>query len=91
LLSVIEKRKILKQIAEGKVYLQKKVKAKNGKEKVVSMLPDYTDVMRAIDLDNKMAGDYAPEKKALIIEDDLSELSDKELQEQLKKNKELLK
>ena len=43
---------------ESTVNEAKKIKAK----------PDQTDIMKAIDLDNKMAGDYATEKKEVEMD-----------------------
>lgn len=62
ILNANEKRGILAKIAKGEPVIFRTKKDENGEEIQVPVLPDITDMMKAIDLDNKMAGDYAPEK-----------------------------
>jgi hypothetical protein len=71
-LTAMRKREILQQIAEGslEVTVRKPVFDKESGKWVtvpVKEMPDHSTRMRAIDLDNKMAGDYAPEKKDLNL------------------------
>lgn len=82
LMSLARKRQILAQIAEGKKVYEK-VFIIDGKVKRVKCKPDAHDIMKAIDLDNKMAGDHvkakepnvakAEEVKKVIIMDDQSQ------------------
>ena len=57
-----EKRDILAKMALGEMIVKKIIFTKDGFKQVESP-PDHADIRAAIDLDNKMNGDYAPEKK----------------------------
>lgn len=69
-LTAHRKREILHGIAEGTLAIKVKKRFWDKVQekyviKEVSQFPDHTTRMKAIDLDNKMTGDYAPEKQAL--------------------------
>lgn len=71
-LSVIEKRNILGKIARGELVMPKITFNKlTGEPVVVEKLPDHNDVIRAVELDSKINGDFAPTKK--IIDDNRQE------------------
>lgn len=55
------KQAILKKIIDGELEIEKLIIVK-GEVKKVKAKPDAQDIMKAIDLDNKMEGDYAPIK-----------------------------
>jgi hypothetical protein len=57
LLTVAKKREILSKIANGEMVIEKAVGSKFGVE-IVDCKPDAMDIMKAIDLDNKMCGIY---------------------------------
>lgn len=68
LLTRDEKREILAQIASGELEIHTRRPVWNSSEKKFVMvpfvaIPEATDRMKAIDLDNKMEGDYAPVKQ----------------------------
>ena len=51
----------MKKIVDGELEIEKLIIVK-GEVKKVKAKPDAQDIMKAIDLDNKMEGDYAPIK-----------------------------
>jgi len=61
LLTKEEKREILAQIARGEMLVDKIVATKDGFKNVKSK-PDLADRMKAIELESKMTGDFAPTK-----------------------------
>lgn len=70
--TAMEKREILLRIMRGELEIDVKKPVwdrEQGKWVFVPMKekPDHSTRMKAIDLDNKMAGDYAPEKKDLNL------------------------
>lgn len=65
ILTNLRKREILAKIASGKMKTEKIVWV-DGKQKRVKCLPDFTDIMKAIDIDNKMSGDNVQPKPAQI-------------------------
>jgi len=56
LMSSAMKRSILAQIISGKYRIEKTIMV-DGKRKKVKMKPDLNDIMKAIEIDNKMSGD----------------------------------
>lgn len=86
LLSAKKKREILSKIANSELTIEKAIVTKFGVE-VVNCKPDAMDIMKAIDLDNKMCGDYAPTK---IAETD-SEGNDKLNSEDIKQLRDYVK
>lgn len=82
LLTVAKKREILSKIANGDMVIEKAVATKLGVE-MVDCKPDAMDIMKAIDLDNKMCGIYITKVAETDVNgndklnvDDLKELSD---------------
>ncbi|MEE8322164.1 MAG: hypothetical protein V3R57_00875 [Candidatus Bathyarchaeia archaeon] len=67
ILTKLEKQDKLRQIVDGELECEKIVFIK-GEAKKIKAKPDQTDIMKAIDLDNKMAGDYATEKKEVEMD-----------------------
>lgn len=69
-LTLKEKRLRLAEIARGKALF-------SGDEFLFDVPPTHAERMKAIDLDNKMTGDYAPEKQDVSVQgmffDDLFE------------------
>ena len=61
ILTKLEKQDKLRQIVQGELMCEKVVVIQGAAKKIMAK-PDQSDVMKAIDLDNKMAGDYAPTK-----------------------------
>lgn len=79
-LTFVKKREILMQIVKGDYLLPKIIPvrevietrtAKGVKREFVTTMkkvmapPDHTDVLKAIDIDSKLTGDYAPEKREI--------------------------
>ena len=60
-LTLKEKRLKLAEIARGKALF-------SGDEYLFEVPPSHAERMKAIDLDNKMTGDYAPEKQDVSIQ-----------------------
>lgn len=60
-LELVEKRLLLAEIAKGRAVVA-------GREDLFEVLPSHADRMRAIDLDNKMMGDYAPERRDVSLQ-----------------------
>lgn len=60
-LELVEKRMLLAEIAKGRAVVA-------GREDLFEVLPSHADRMRAIDLDNKMMGDYAPERRDVSLQ-----------------------
>jgi len=56
LLDSIAKRQILAKIASG-TYETEKLVMVNGSPKKIKIKPDFADIIRAIELDNRMSGD----------------------------------
>jgi phage terminase small subunit len=83
ILTSVRKRQLLAEIAEGKKLMEKTIIV-NGKTKTVKVKPDLYERLKAIELDNKMAGDQVKPKEAavhkaqevqkIIIRDDQSEI-----------------
>lgn len=85
-LSRAEKRKILREIATGRLVMEKiviinareKVTGEDGSETYVAVkktlkvpiYPTYFDRMQAVQLDNAMTGDNAPEKHLHLVKND---------------------
>lgn len=87
-LSVARKREILRQIADGELEIPVKrpVWDKDQNKWVsatVISTPSHADRMKAIDLDSKLSGDFAPEEVDLDVNlntgVDLSKLTDEQL------------
>lgn len=60
-LTMREKRLRLAEIARGKAFF-------SGGEFLFDVPPTHAERMKAIDLDNKMTGDYAPEKRDVSVQ-----------------------
>lgn len=60
-LTTLHKREILFKIASGELKTEKVVFTKDGANTIMCK-PSHSDIMQAIDLDNKMTGDNAPVK-----------------------------
>jgi len=84
------KRSILHKIAHADIELEKVFLGRNGKKVRIFVKPDYADVLKAIDLDNKMTGDYAPEQKVLLSNNNLKEKTDEELIEMIRQYNRIL-
>ena len=80
ILTTAKKREILAKIVNGEIEVEKYVTIK-GELKKVKAKPDLTDIMKAIELDNKMAGDNVQAKpnqvakaeevtKVVVVEDE---------------------
>lgn len=65
ILTALRKRAILAQIAEGKKTYEKVVII-DGKVKRIKCKPDAGEIMKAIDLDNKMSGDHVQAKPNIV-------------------------
>lgn len=63
LLSLARKREILSQIANSEIEILEYVGTKDGPEPV-NRKPNFMEIIKAIDTDNKMTGDEAPRKIA---------------------------
>ena len=61
ILSKLQKQDILRKIMLGELECEKIIIV-GGKAEKIKTKPDQVDIMKAIDLDNKMSGDYAPVK-----------------------------
>lgn len=83
LLTAAKKRELLAQIANGTLEGEKIVIV-NGKPKKIRCKPDFHDIMKAIELDNRMTGDNTQAKpnqvkkaeeitKIVIVEDKRSD------------------
>lgn len=86
ILTVARKREILSRIASGEFETEKLVQVKNLETdkwewKKLKVKPDFNDIIKAIDLDNKMAGDNVQAKpnqvakaeevtKVVVVEDE---------------------
>lgn len=79
ILTSAKKREILAKIVNGEIEVEKYVTVK-GELKKVKAKPDLTDIMKAIELDNKMSGDNVQAKpnqiakaqeidKVVVVED----------------------
>lgn len=60
-LTMREKRLRLAEIARGKAFF-------SGDDFLFEVSPTHSERMKAIDLDNKMTGDYAPEKRDVNVQ-----------------------
>lgn len=87
LLDRAEKRILLSKIARGEIEIKTKKPVFDPMQKRFVMLPveappDYSDRLRAMDMDNKMEGDYAPDRRVVTNKQDLdySKMSTEELQ-----------
>jgi hypothetical protein len=80
ILTSARKREILAKIVNGEMEVEKYVTVK-GELKKVKAKPDLTDIMKAIELDNKMSGDNVQAKpnqvakaeevtKVVVVEDE---------------------
>lgn len=61
-LTVSEKREFLKKIAFGELVIEEHFIKRDGTVSKYTRNPNATERMRAIEIDNRMAGDEAPEK-----------------------------
>lgn len=64
LLSIQRKREILARIAEGDVYIEQNYKGKDCRNCTQLVKPTINQMLKAIDLDSKLAGHY-PKRNAL--------------------------
>lgn len=70
MLTKSQKQDILRQIAEGS-FVAEKIYIVGGQITSVYAKPDHADILKAIELDNKMSGDYAVERKELTLKQGL--------------------
>lgn len=61
-MDLVRKRVLLAEIASGKAFVP-------GREYLFEVLPSHGERMKAIDLDSKIAGHYAAEKRELSLQD----------------------
>ncbi|OSZ82458.1 hypothetical protein CAP35_04090 [Chitinophagaceae bacterium IBVUCB1] len=66
LLTVQRKREILARIAEGNIYIEQQYKGGNCRTCTQMVKPSIDQMLKAIDLDSRLAGDY-PVKKQLTV------------------------
>lgn len=71
LLTRDEKREVLAKIVCGELLVEKVLSTRDGIIKIKAK-PDHSDIMKAIDLDAKMEGDYAAEKKDVMLKGSIS-------------------
>jgi len=67
------KQDILKKIIDGELLVEKVVIVR-GEIKTIMAKPDAQDIMKAIDIDNKMEGDYAPTKSQVELNNGASDI-----------------
>ena len=82
ILTSAKKREVLAKIVSGKFFTERQIVV-GGKIKKIKVKPELNDILKAIDLDNKMSGDQvqakpnqvakAQEVEKVIIMDDQSE------------------
>ncbi len=68
IISKLEKQDKLRQIIEGTLLAPKVIIIK-GQAKTIQVKPDHQDIMKAMDIDNKMQGDYAPLNSSVTVTD----------------------
>lgn len=67
LLSVHRKREILARIAEGNIYIEQQYKGKDCKTCTQMVKPTINQMLKAIDLDSRLAGDYPTPKQMTVV------------------------
>ncbi|MBS1773249.1 MAG: terminase small subunit [Bacteroidetes bacterium] len=67
LMSVQRKRDILARIAHGDVYIEQTYRGKGCQTCSVMVKPTINQMLKAIDLDSKLAGDYAVKKQLTVV------------------------
>ncbi len=67
LLSVQRKREILARIAEGDVYIEQTYKGKGCQSCTQMAKPTINQMLKAIDIDNRMAGDYKDKRSVTYV------------------------
>lgn len=67
LLSVQRKREILARIAEGDVYIEQTFKGKGCQTCTQMAKPTINQMLKAIDIDNRMAGDYKDKRAVTFV------------------------
>lgn len=67
LLTVHRKRQILARIAEGDVYIEQTYKGKGCQSCTQMAKPTINQMLKAIDIDNRMAGDYVDKRPKTIV------------------------
>lgn len=67
LLTVQRKREILARIAEGNVYIEQQYKGKDCKTCTQMVKPSINQMLKAIDLDSRLAGDYPTPKQMTVV------------------------
>ncbi len=67
LLSIQRKREILARIAEGNIYIEQQFKGKDCKTCTQMVKPSINQMLKAIDLDSRLAGDYPTPKQMTVV------------------------
>lgn len=67
LLTVQRKREILARIAESNVYIEQQYKGKDCKTCTQMVKPTINQMLKAIDLDSRLAGDYPTPKQMTVV------------------------
>lgn len=67
LLTVQRKREILARIAESNVYIEQQYKGKDCKTCTQMVKPSINQMLKAIDLDSRLAGDYPTPKQMTVV------------------------
>ncbi len=66
LLTIQRKREILAQIATGEALIEQHSKGKNCNMCTILQRPNFNQILKAIDLDSKLAGHYSHNQKSVI-------------------------
>lgn len=67
LLTIQRKRELLYQIATGEMYVEQNYKGKNCSQCTQFIRPSINQMLKAIDLDNKLAGHYGTKEKNITF------------------------
>lgn len=67
LLSVQRKREILAMIAQGEVYIEQTQKGKDCRMCKLLVKPGFGQMLKAIDMDNKMTGHYVTKRQTTVV------------------------
>lgn len=67
LLTIQRKREILARIAEGNIYIEQQYKGRDCKTCTQMVKPSINQMLKAIDLDSRLAGDYPTPKQMTVV------------------------
>ncbi len=67
LLTLQRKREILSMIAQGDIYIEQNYKGKDCRTCTQLVKPTINQMLKAIDLDSKLAGHYATKKQQTVV------------------------